>query len=99
MAKINSLFFKRHKKSITDYSDVKENLVPIKSISWFSKMARKKSASLEEINDALKKFENFANQKKLKKEEIIAELQLGYGFQEMLEEKRDELLGLMVLKK
>jgi hypothetical protein len=68
MAKINSLFFKKHKKSITDYSDVKENLVPIKSISWFLKMARKESASLEEINDSLKEIEKFIDKKELEKE-------------------------------
>lgn len=99
MAKTNSLFFKEHKKLNNNCFSVEENIHPVESISWFSKMARKENASLEEVNDALKKFEYFADQKKSKKEEITAELQLGYGFQELLEEKRDELLGLMALKK
>lgn len=98
MTKINNLFFKTCGKSINDYFSVEENISHSESIAWFSKMAREKNLSLIETNDALKKIQKFIDKKKLAKEEIVAELQLSYGFQELLEEKRDELLGLMTLK-
>ncbi|PIZ05180.1 MAG: hypothetical protein COY58_00570 [Gammaproteobacteria bacterium CG_4_10_14_0_8_um_filter_38_16] len=98
MTKISSHFFKECEKTVNDCFSIEENFSPAESISWFSKIARKENASLNEVNNALKKIEYFVDQKEFEKEETVAELQLGYGFQKLLEEKRSELNMLAALK-
>lgn len=98
MTKVNCLFFTDSKKSIDDQYAMECQPV-IKPISWFSKIVRNKNITANEVSDALSKLEDFLDQKQFEKEEAVAELQLGHAFQELLEEKRYELLGLMTLKK
>lgn len=88
MGKINSLFFKSSKKQFADRSNAATgNSSFTKSISWFAKMTQKDNIGPNEINDLLKKLENFLDEKEFEKAEITAELQLGYAFKSLFEEK------------
>ena len=92
MERINSLFFKSSKKQFFHRSNATtENSSFTESISWFAKMKQKENIDANEINDVLKKLEDFLDQKEFEKAEITAELQLGYAFKSLCEEKLERL--------
>lgn len=98
ISKINSSFFRSNKNSTNDQCDVGCQPL-VKSIAWFSQMARDEKLNSNEVNDALSKLENFLDQKESEKAEVVAELQLAYAFQDVFEERRAELIESIVHKR
>lgn len=61
-------------------------------------MTRDEKLTPAEAGDVLRKLEDFIDQKEFEKSEIIAELQLAYAFQDVLKEKRAELIESVRIK-
>ena len=97
-AEINASLFRSNENSANDQFNVDCQPL-VKSIACFSQMVRDEKLNSNEVSDVISKLDDFLDQKEFEKEEIIAELQLGYEYQELLEQKRDKLLELMTLKK
>jgi len=87
---VSSLFF-NNKKDLGGFHDSMGCQPSIKTIDWFSRAARDESLDKESVIQALCKLNDFIAQKESEKEDLRAELQLAYAFQEKLEERQAEL--------
>ena len=84
-------FFKRGKNFIDDQC-AEDSPFLLKQIASIVRMKDEKKLNLKELSEVLNKLDDFLDEKEFEKAEIIDELQLSYAFQEVLREKRAELM-------